>query len=119
MNKFIAAVTQATSVALDRTRTLQKLNELAARAAARGARLALFPEAFVSAYPRRSGRKAGRDGAAPPLARFLVALLVHAWIGLRDVMPEYINSVPLHLEGLTLVARLRSLLARSWPRSTA
>lgn len=52
MTKFIAAVVQAAPVAFDKARTLQKLSELAAQAAARGARLALFPEAFVSAYPR-------------------------------------------------------------------
>jgi len=51
MSKFIAAVVQAAPVAFDKARTLQKLGEFAAQAAARGARLALFPEAFVSAYP--------------------------------------------------------------------
>lgn len=46
------AVIQAASVVFDRDRTLQKLHRLAAEAAAQGAQLALFPEAFVSAYPR-------------------------------------------------------------------
>lgn len=46
------AVVQASSVAFDRDRTLEKVRTLAADAAHQGARLALFPEAFVSAYPR-------------------------------------------------------------------
>lgn len=43
---------QAAPVAFDLDATLAKLETLAAQAAARGARLALFPEAFVGAYPR-------------------------------------------------------------------
>lgn len=50
--KFLAAVVQAAPVAFDRDRTLEKLRDLAADAARRGARLAVFPEAFVSAYPK-------------------------------------------------------------------
>jgi len=49
---FTAAVVQAAPVAFDRERTLAKLADLAADAARRGARLAVFPEAFVSAYPK-------------------------------------------------------------------
>ncbi|HET7036835.1 MAG TPA: nitrilase-related carbon-nitrogen hydrolase [Thermomicrobiaceae bacterium] len=47
-----AAVVQAAPVAFDRAATLDKVARLAAEAAGRGARLAVFPEAFVSAYPR-------------------------------------------------------------------
>jgi nitrilase len=50
--KFKVAVVQAASVAFDRERTLDKVRTLAAEAAHQGARLVLFPEAFVSAYPR-------------------------------------------------------------------
>jgi len=46
------AVVQAAPVAFDRERTLEKVHALADEAARRGAQLALFPEAFVSAYPR-------------------------------------------------------------------
>jgi nitrilase len=46
------AVVQAASVAFDRERTLKKVRVLAREAASEGARLVLFPEAFVSAYPR-------------------------------------------------------------------
>ena len=45
-------VVQAAAVAFDVARTLQKVSDLAADAGRRGARLTLFPEAFVSAYPR-------------------------------------------------------------------
>ena len=46
------AVVQAASVAFDLTATLQRVEVLAKEAAAGGARLVLFPEAFVSGYPR-------------------------------------------------------------------
>ena len=46
------AVVQAAPVAFDVARTLEKAGDLAAAARQRGARLTLFPEAFVSAYPR-------------------------------------------------------------------
>jgi nitrilase len=49
---FKVAVVQAASVAFDRKRTLDKVHALAHDAARQGARLVLFPEAFVSAYPR-------------------------------------------------------------------
>jgi len=50
--KFKVAVVQAASVAFERERTLEKVRSLAGDAAGQGARLVLFPEAFVSAYPR-------------------------------------------------------------------
>ncbi|OGA57661.1 MAG: nitrilase [Betaproteobacteria bacterium RIFCSPLOWO2_12_FULL_65_14] len=46
------AVVQAAPAAFDLEATLAKLETLAAQAAQRGARLALFPEAFVGGYPR-------------------------------------------------------------------
>ncbi len=52
MENIKVAVVQAAPVAFDRERTLQKVDALAGDAAAQGARLVLFPEAFVSAYPR-------------------------------------------------------------------
>jgi nitrilase len=50
--RFVVAVVQAAPVAFDRERTLEKLHSLAGQAAGKSARLVLFPEAFVSAYPR-------------------------------------------------------------------
>ena len=49
------AVVQAAPVAFDLDRTLAKAADLATDARHTGARLALFPEAFVSAYPRGLG----------------------------------------------------------------
>ena len=46
------AVVQAAPVILDREATLAKTVELIGEAAAGGARLVLFPEAFIPAYPR-------------------------------------------------------------------
>src|SRR5688572_19198075 len=46
------AVVQAAPVAFDREFTLAKVRQLTGEAASRGAKLVLFPEAFVSAYPR-------------------------------------------------------------------
>jgi nitrilase len=50
--RFKVAVVQAAPVVFDRERTLKKVQALAADAARQGARLVVFPEAFVSAYPR-------------------------------------------------------------------
>jgi len=50
--KYVAACVQAAPVAFDTARTLEKTRDLAADAARMGAKLVLFPEAFVSAYPR-------------------------------------------------------------------
>ncbi|WP_153074141.1 nitrilase-related carbon-nitrogen hydrolase [Paraburkholderia bonniea] len=46
------AVVQAAPVAFDLERTLAKTSRLVREAAASGAQLVLFPEAFISAYPR-------------------------------------------------------------------
>ncbi len=46
------AVVQDAPVAFDREATVEKAGELVARAANRGAQLIVFPEAFVSGYPR-------------------------------------------------------------------
>src|SRR3954451_21409596 len=50
--RYKVAVVQASPVVFDRERTLDKLHALASDAARQGARVVLFPEAFVSAYPR-------------------------------------------------------------------
>jgi nitrilase len=47
-----AAVVQAAPVAFDLEASLAKLEHLAADAAGQGAQLAVFPEAFICAYPR-------------------------------------------------------------------
>jgi nitrilase len=55
MTHHRVAVVQAAPVVFDAARTVAKLADLAADAARRGARLAVFPEAFVSAYPKGLG----------------------------------------------------------------
>ncbi len=52
MNLFKVAVVQASSVIFDLQRSLEKAQSLAAEAASQGAKLVLFPEAFLSGYPR-------------------------------------------------------------------
>ncbi len=47
-----AAVVQAAPIAFDRERTLEKIRALTTDAAHQGAQLIVFPEAFISAYPR-------------------------------------------------------------------
>ena len=52
---FRAAVVQAASAGFDRDETLAKAEALTREAARQGARLVVFPEAFVGGYPRGSG----------------------------------------------------------------
>ena len=49
------AVVQAAPVAFDRAASIEKFADLAADARQTGAALALFPEAFISGYPRELG----------------------------------------------------------------
>src|SRR5438067_10989412 len=69
------ACVQAESVAFDRAATIEKVDGLAAEIANNGARLALFPEAFIPAYPtnRWARHLAGWDGGGD--ARQLYARL--------------------------------------------
>jgi nitrilase len=52
MSKFLAAVVQNAPVVFDAAQTLEKIDQLSGEAASAGARLVVFPEAFVSAYPK-------------------------------------------------------------------
>src|ERR671925_1549648 len=63
------ACVQAESVVFDRAATIDKIDGLAAEIAGNGARLALFPEAFIPVYPssRWARHLAGWDGDARPL----------------------------------------------------
>jgi nitrilase len=49
-----AAVVQAPSIAFDQEQTLEKAADLTVDASRRGAQLVVFPEAFISGYPRGS-----------------------------------------------------------------
>src|SRR5918912_3638120 len=55
MNSLRVAVVQAAPVVFDVPRTLDKLRDLTADCARAGAKLAVFPEAFVSGYPKGLG----------------------------------------------------------------
>jgi nitrilase len=52
MQPFTAAVVQTASIAFDPDRTIDKLGDYTVRAALRGAKLVVFPEAFVGGYPK-------------------------------------------------------------------
>ena len=52
LQRFKVAVVQAAPIAFNREETLAKVKALAGDAAALDAKIVLFPEAFVSAYPR-------------------------------------------------------------------
>ena len=68
------ACVQAEPVILDRERTLDKLASLAAEAAGAGARVLVFPEAFIPAYPSSAWAKF-LAGWADPRAKSAFALL--------------------------------------------
>ena len=51
-SRFTAAVVQSSPVVFEPKATLAKVRDLTADAARRGAKLVVFPEAFVSAYPK-------------------------------------------------------------------
>ncbi|MCE9568376.1 MAG: hypothetical protein K8U57_40770 [Planctomycetes bacterium] len=72
------AVVQAAPILFDTPRTLQKLADLAADAAQKGAELVVFPEAFVGGYPK------GHD--------FGVSLGIRSPKG-RDEFRRYFESV--------------------------
>jgi len=69
-----AACVQAEPVVLDRAGTLDKLERLTGDAAREGARLVVFPETFVPAYPSSLWAKAFA-GWADPRAKAAFALL--------------------------------------------
>ncbi len=69
------ACVQAEPAVLDRERTLDKLATLTAEAAAAGARLVVFPETFVAAYPSSAWAKF-LAGWADPRAKGAFARLV-------------------------------------------
>ncbi len=71
--RYVAAAVQATPVFLDREATLAKTCRLIAEAAARGARLVVFPEAFVPGYPYWLW--GDRPGAVPGLEQQAFAAL--------------------------------------------
>ncbi len=66
MKPFIGAVVQTASIAFDPIRTVEKLGDFASKAAAQGAKVVVFPEAFVGGYPKGLdfGARVGSRSAA-------------------------------------------------------
>ncbi len=66
MKPFIGAVVQTASIAFDPVRTVEKLGDFASKAAAQGAKIVVFPEAFVGGYPKGLdfGARVGSRSAA-------------------------------------------------------
>src|SRR6185437_17182389 len=68
------ACVQAEPVLLDRDATIEKLGRLAAEAAGNGAKLLVFPEAFIPAYPSSVWAKALAGWAEPGAAEAFALL---------------------------------------------
>jgi nitrilase len=86
------ACVQAEPVLFDRLATINKLSSLAAEAAGAGARLALFPEAFIPAYPssRWARHLAGWDGGD---ARAIYARLARESIAIPGPDSDRIGEI--------------------------
>lgn len=92
MQKITAAVVQAAPVSFDKSRTLEKLNDLSTDASNLGAQLALFPEAFVSAYPRGLDFGA-RIGSRTPEGRDWFKYYYESAIDIPGPEIEYMSRV--------------------------
>ena len=83
---------QAEPVVLDREATLERLAERTAEAAAAGARLVVFPEAFVPAYPSSVWAKA-LAGWADPRAKAAFALLARESVEVPGEAAERMGAI--------------------------
>lgn len=91
-NAIEVAVVQAAPVGFDVSRTIQKVASLAADAAGQGAKLVVFPEAFVSAYPR--GMSFGTVvGSRQPEGRELFRLYLEAALELQGIEFDNLAAV--------------------------
>jgi nitrilase len=68
MSTVTVSVVQAAPILFDTARTLEKLRHFVAQSASRGAKLVVFPEAFVGGYPKGLGFGA-RLGSRTPEGR--------------------------------------------------
>ena len=87
-----AAVIQAAPVVFDRDATLLKVNTLTAQAAAQGARLVVFPEAFLSAYPKGLDFGA-RVGGRTPAGRRMFRRYFESSIGVPGPATETLGAI--------------------------
>lgn len=101
MAVFTAAVVQAAPVGFDVARTLVKLGDLAGDAARQGAKIAVFPEAFVSAYPKGLDFGA-RLGARTPEGREMFRRYFESAIDVPGPATEQIGELA-KATGLQLV----------------
>jgi nitrilase len=101
------ACVQAEPVLFDRLATIDKLSSLAAEAAGAGARLALFPEAFIPAYPssRWARHLAGWDGGD---ARAIYARLARESIAIPGPDSDRIGEIA-HTNGVWLAVGANEL----------
>jgi nitrilase len=95
------ACVQVEPVILDREATLDRLDELAGEAAAAGAGLAVFPEAFIPAYPSSAWAKA-LAGWADPRAKAAFALLARESVAVPGPAADRLGEIAAR-HGLWLV----------------
>jgi nitrilase len=88
----VVACVQAEPAILDREATLDKLAELTAEAAGRGAQLVVFPETFVPAYPSSAWAKA-LAGWADPRAKEAFALLARESVAVPGPAADRLGEV--------------------------
>jgi nitrilase len=88
----IAACVQAEPVVLDRAATIDKLARLTAEAAGQGARLVVFPETFVPAYPSSAWAKA-LAGWADPRAKAAFAALARESVEVPGPAAERLGEI--------------------------
>ena len=86
------ACVQAEPVILDRDATIEKHAALAAEAAGNGAKLLVFPEAFVPAYPSSAWAKA-LAGWADPRAKAAFALLARESVEVPGPAAERLGEI--------------------------
>ena len=86
------ACVQAEPVILDRDRTIEKLAGLAAEAAGNGAKLLVFPEAFIPAYPSSVWARA-LAGWSEPGAKEAFALLARESLEVPSEAAERLGAI--------------------------
>ncbi len=92
INKYVSAVVQAGSVGFDTRKTIEKLGDLAADVRKMGAKVAVFPEAFVGGYPK--GLSFGATvGNRTPQGREEFAMYFEASISISGSEMEKISRI--------------------------
>ena len=105
------ACIQAEPVVLDREATIDKLERLAAEAAAAGAQLLVFPEAFVPAYPSSVWARAFA-GWAEPGAKEAFALLARESVAVPGPAADRIGAAA-RVHGVWIITGVTEFDCRS------